>query len=82
MTETLFLGSSDKDQLTYTQTRFQDLQEIQGPVGGYTVRLRVFTVDNPARQANKKGGTITVYAEYTFLTIRTWFAVTGLILCL
>ena len=55
----MVLGSSDKEQLTYNETRLSDLKDITETVAGYRIRLRVFTGDNPARQyegGQQRGG--------------------------
>ena len=54
-----FAGSSDKEQLTYTQTRLEDLGNISRGVNNIDPILRVFTGDNPARQfesGQQRGG--------------------------
>ena len=54
-----FAGSSDKEQLTYTQTRLEDLGNISSGVNNIDPILRVFTGDNPARQfesGQQRGG--------------------------
>lgn len=43
------LGSSDKEQLMYTETRLEDLQSMTAS-NTPNVNLRVFSGDNPARQ--------------------------------
>lgn len=53
-----FAGSSDKEQLTYTETMLQDLENVK-EVKNINPILRVFTGDNPARQfesGQQRGG--------------------------
>lgn len=52
------LGSSDKEQLMYTETRLEDLQSMTAS-NTPNVNLRVFSGDNPARQfeaGQQRGG--------------------------
>lgn len=49
LADALVLGSSDKEQLTYNETRLSGLKEITETLAGYRIRLRLFTGDNPAR---------------------------------
>lgn len=44
-----FAGSSDKEQLTYTETRLQDLHNVK-EVKNINPIIGVFTGDIPARQ--------------------------------
>lgn len=46
----MITGSSDKEQLTYTETRLEDLANVTKEVENIKPILRVFTGDNPARQ--------------------------------
>lgn len=53
-----FAGSSDKEQLTYTETRLRDLENVK-EVKNINPILRVFTGDTPARQfesGQQRGG--------------------------
>lgn len=55
----MITGSSDKEQLTYTETRLEDLANVTKEVENIKPILRVFTGDNPARQfesGQQRGG--------------------------